>query len=498
MLEAIFEAPLLRSLQGGQTGHFAHLETWKYVDVRPVQPSFAALSVLVHPMKASEVEDWAWRRGNFSDISKQHAAEKNKRVEGGIRLLFVQPMGRFARAVPSELTSAKVLEALRLPPYTFTTFQQPSGLYSCSRYPEGSTPDSCTRLHLTFRTPEKWDCSIGGLAVSHDFETGITTALSLGFAFDINIFDTPANRPPALDAFVNQLQASQHLLCHPFLLPCLALATHVQRVRSYVMGFLSSQVVEIEACIGVTKAGRSQKLYLDRRTVGSKLFVDGQMHRERAKSLMTALNDVSTWIIFTKRSPQWDIGCVNFLLTLLEKSKKLQNCHGVNGALFQEPLEYLKAFSETCLEVTETSEARMHLQLNIDDGQTSARLAVSAGKDSTSMKIIALITAAYLPGTFVATLFSMGMFNWKANDGSGSSSSSISPDFWIYWAVTVPLTIVTLVGWAIWWKFEEYRYDRDIQQAARDQTPLHQKAKAIGEVKLPWSRWVHTEKAGHS
>lgn len=36
------------------------------------------------------------------------------------------------------------------------------------------------------------------------------------------------------------------------------------------------------------------------------------------------------------------------------------------------------------------------------DSQISARLAVSAGKDSTSMKIIALITAAYLPGAFVA------------------------------------------------------------------------------------------------
>lgn len=37
-----------------------------------------------------------------------------------------------------------------------------------------------------------------------------------------------------------------------------------------------------------------------------------------------------------------------------------------------------------------------------DDGQTSARIAAAAGKDCTSMKIIALITAAYLPGTFVA------------------------------------------------------------------------------------------------
>ncbi|EME79351.1 uncharacterized protein MYCFIDRAFT_212197 [Pseudocercospora fijiensis CIRAD86] len=115
----------------------------------------------------------------------------------------------------------------------------------------------------------------------------------------------------------------------------------------------------------------------------------------------------------------------------------------------------------------------MQLQLNIlyttiaqDDGQTSARIAASAGKDSTSMKIIALITAAYLPGTFVATLFSMSMFVWQ--NGENSEESNVSPDFWVYWAVTIPLTIFTIAGWGVWWKFEEHRFDRDVQQAVSD------------------------------
>jgi hypothetical protein len=45
---------------------------------------------------------------------------------------------------------------------------------------------------------------------------------------------------------------------------------------------------------------------------------------------------------------------------------------------------------------------QLYTSIAQDDGQTSARIAASAGKDSTSMKIIALITAAYLPGTFIA------------------------------------------------------------------------------------------------
>lgn len=82
------------------------------------------------------------------------------------------------------------------------------------------------------------------------------------------------------------------------------------------------------------------------------------------------------------------------------------------------------------------------------------------------MKIIALITAAYLPGTFVATLFSMGMFDWQ--------TTTVSSSFYIYWAVTIPLTIVTLAGWALWWGFELKRFEREVQQAVEDKpTPKY-------------------------
>lgn len=54
----------------------------------------------------------------------------------------------------------------------------------------------------------------------------------------------------------------------------------------------------------------------------------------------------------------------------------------------------------------------------------------------------------------------MEMFSWSMESGG---STSVSPDFWIYWAATVPMTIITLAGWAIWWKFEEYRLDRDLK-----------------------------------
>ena len=61
----------------------------------------------------------------------------------------------------------------------------------------------------------------------------------------------------------------------------------------------------------------------------------------------------------------------------------------------------------------------------------------------------------------------MSMFNWQQSDDSTSSHGKamvVSPQFWIYWAVTVPLTLITLIGWALWWNFEKRRYDIDIHE----------------------------------
>jgi hypothetical protein len=83
----------------------------------------------------------------------------------------------------------------------------------------------------------------------------------------------------------------------------------------------------------------------------------------------------------------------------------------------------------------------------------------------------------------------MGMFSWQTSGTDESNSGSrISPDFWIYWAVTVPLTIVTVSGWAIWWKFEKYRFDRDVQRAVQTK-PVSRLGQGF---KLPWLAAANT------
>ncbi|KAH7380991.1 hypothetical protein BKA64DRAFT_685465 [Cadophora sp. MPI-SDFR-AT-0126] len=76
-------------------------------------------------------------------------------------------------------------------------------------------------------------------------------------------------------------------------------------------------------------------------------------------------------------------------------------------------------------------------------GETNVEIALAAGRDSRHMRSIALLTMVFLPGTFLASFFSMTFFNWSASDGEGQVSAYI----WIYVLVTLCFTLATVGTW---------------------------------------------------
>ncbi|KAL6823922.1 hypothetical protein V8C40DRAFT_246843 [Trichoderma camerunense] len=87
--------------------------------------------------------------------------------------------------------------------------------------------------------------------------------------------------------------------------------------------------------------------------------------------------------------------------------------------------------------------------INVSLAQDSREMAVASKQDSSAMKIIALLTTFFLPGTFIASFFAMPLFNWS----EPSLHQVANSHFWVYWAVTGPLTLVTMAGviaWAVW------------------------------------------------
>ncbi|KAJ2973222.1 hypothetical protein NUW58_g8991 [Xylaria curta] len=70
----------------------------------------------------------------------------------------------------------------------------------------------------------------------------------------------------------------------------------------------------------------------------------------------------------------------------------------------------------------------------------SALLTEQAKRDSSGMKSITIITMAFLPATFFATLFAVPTLDWKG-------SPIVTSDFWIYWAFTLPTTAFVFLLW---------------------------------------------------
>ncbi|PWY76134.1 hypothetical protein BO94DRAFT_538509 [Aspergillus sclerotioniger CBS 115572] len=87
---------------------------------------------------------------------------------------------------------------------------------------------------------------------------------------------------------------------------------------------------------------------------------------------------------------------------------------------------------------------RLHNEINLGFNLVSQRFGSDAKSDNAMMKTVAIVSMVYLPGTFVSGLFGTNFFNYS--DGKEVMTES----FWIYWVITIPLTLLTMLIWACW------------------------------------------------
>ncbi|EAW12870.1 uncharacterized protein ACLA_013010 [Aspergillus clavatus NRRL 1] len=115
---------------------------------------------------------------------------------------------------------------------------------------------------------------------------------------------------------------------------------------------------------------------------------------------------------------------------------------------------------------------RLHNEINLAFNLVSQ-------KDGAMMKTVAIVSMVYLPGTFISVrcalplvdrtwvagcvggkadqkqgLFGTNFFN-MSNDPA-APAWMVSANFWLYWAIAVPLTCATMAIWALWHYFPHY------------------------------------------
>ncbi|KAK7973857.1 hypothetical protein PG989_015705 [Apiospora arundinis] len=96
------------------------------------------------------------------------------------------------------------------------------------------------------------------------------------------------------------------------------------------------------------------------------------------------------------------------------------------------------------------------------EAQYTAAIAIDTKRDSIAMWTLSVLGIVFLPGTFVATLFSVDMFDWGGGKETEPSANTlrVSPSMWIYWVVAIPLTIVTFLLWLLWSRRENRKSDQ--------------------------------------
>jgi hypothetical protein len=101
--------------------------------------------------------------------------------------------------------------------------------------------------------------------------------------------------------------------------------------------------------------------------------------------------------------------------------------------------------------------------IGIDIAKASKSIAIESKRDSSSMKTLAVVTMVFLPGTFIATFFAMPLFDWHAPYGQ-----IVDKRIWIYFLVTIPLTIFTSAVWWVWFTLKTKREQRENEDILGD------------------------------
>ncbi|KAL9026508.1 MAG: hypothetical protein Q9196_004834 [Gyalolechia fulgens] len=122
-------------------------------------------------------------------------------------------------------------------------------------------------------------------------------------------------------------------------------------------------------------------------------------------------------------------------------------------------LKTYKALTKGLLESTKSLESRMEsiltmLSVALSLRQQATGVDISGGvlkmtteivSDSTTVRVITFVTLLYMPATFIATVLGTNLFSYS---GSGPHAGfRVSPQFWIFVVLAIPLTLVTIGCW---------------------------------------------------
>ncbi|CZR54761.1 uncharacterized protein PAC_04645 [Phialocephala subalpina] len=271
------------------------------------------------------------------------------------------------------------------------------------------------------------------------------------------------------------LTAKKSYLIHPLTLPAmladLLTAFYIDHRRQF-----QGSLYVLEHQLGITRGERETDAW----------DWNFDLHRESTKHC----HRIQTSLTYLERQLQFAIGLCHFVLACLKDCDDEAIFPEQHRAKLRVVTKHIKELATNTLNLaTSQHEQTLSLQKRCQalitviytiiaqqDSKINVNISRAAKKDSTSMTSIAILGIVFLPAMLIAVLpaflsnstfsayssqsiFSMSMFNFSTNLNPNasptspttlSSTSYVTSKFWIYWAVTIPLTLLILSIWYLW------------------------------------------------
>ncbi|KAF4626992.1 hypothetical protein G7Y89_g11165 [Cudoniella acicularis] len=414
-------------------------------------------SVEEHPLTPDEFENYLHRRGVFAPPILPVGVKRKACLR-----LILQQNAQHPETFTPHVISLKpeqyvsMVEALNLP-YRSIESTSCVGPFFWSAWDQDEENPHLQIVYRKSDVRKKGFTRGWELTLSHDVNNGITTGFCKG---------TPSSD---LVECIKHLKACVIQIGHPMLLPIIIFSHDVsfktdikQRdAREWLrrLEHAVSMRSEIEEREGYVKEG-----VVDLDAVNRDLVeCHSQVLWKRPKAYLEILKCIEgAMVTFYEHLPveRKDKGMRALQASMLARMD-----------FYRVKLQGIESYAYTTLQRLDIQRSALYniiaqkeSKLNFQMAGEQRKLAHASKRDSTAMKTISLLGAIFLPGAYLASVFSMTFFNFQ-----GDGSPSVSKQFWIYWAVTIPITTIIVIGWWLWDRRREKRYedeDQDLEKGS--------------------------------
>lgn len=311
------------------------------------------------------------------------------------------------------------------------------------------------RKHTTFNDQGSVSHLGFTIRVPHSPRNTSKAIWSMTTSWDASTSNTNALFEAVSDADIQEVrqyvEAHHSLTSHPLLLPTMLL----ELLNTFFIDHRRAAeraLYLLERQLGITRGK-------DRTDVWDWNY---EVHRDNTKSC----NGCYTTLVYLERRLEFVVGLSQFLLESLASMEEEGLLSGQQGLtlsrsskMIKETVQNHNSFAQTALHQILCLQKRCQSLMTVlytvitqQDSKINVKIAKAAKQDSSSMTAIAILGFTFLPAMLVASMFSMSMFDFSI-DSSGRKHSIVTSNFWMYWVVTIPLTLVVLTLWKLWMSF---------------------------------------------